>query len=1020
MKTRRNQNIVAGLALAVAAASCTGDAATGPHDGFQDPPELAGPIPAQSLLIGGTATVPLSPWFTYPHGADLRYSARSSDPAVATVAVVEERAIVSPVAPGAATITVTAANPTGLRAESDFGVVVAGPASAAGTDGVDPVIRFGTVGVATPEGGLIAARFEARPPPTVAIEVAYSIGADADSATIDADETDHDGGSGGTVRFEAGSGSVILPLAIQDDEDIEHTREVLVLSLDEPGDSAGYNLESSTEFVVTIEEGVCDRSPPVRTALMDLAQSERCQDADASHLAAIETLDLRGPPPSSDFAPSVFPTAGSWTEYCRMARGPQAHSTVGRPVATPPSLNFAACARAAGAPAPSLLPARSSAGQTVSEPLDRLRAGDFLELSGLRELWLFDNELTELPAGIFAGLTELHRVILDANRLAELPEGLLAGLPKLEIFAVADNELTELPPDLFADLPRIRNVWLYGNHLTELPPELFHASAGTLEGIFLDGNELEALPADLFADLRRLEYLQLSGNRLANPEPGVFSELDNLKELTLGQNGIAALPSGLFAGLDKLESLVLDGNLLTSLPSDAFAGLGSLRALWAAGNQLTSLPAGLFSGPDNLAFIFLQANELDNLPADVFSDLSGLQFLALNLNKLDNLPPDLFSGLASLRYLYLDDNEISSLSPDLFSGLASLEVMSLDNNRVAEIPEGTFTDLPALQHLGLVSASVTELKPGDFEELSDLKALWLNGGTLRTIRPGAFRGLDKLESLYLHENHMIALDPGAFSGLPALRELWLYNNQLGDVAEGALAGLPELRRLVLWGNRLATLRPGAFAELTELEELYASGNEIASLPPSVFSGLARLSTLFLAENRLAELPDGIFAGLSELTYLHLGHNPGAPFPVRVRMERTDTTELNAPGPAELTLTVAEGAPFAMTIPLAVSGGTLSVDSAVVPVGQSRSAALAVTASPGQGATQVVVGPAPPVPESLAGIVAVAADTLVLFGSSGDVADADPEAAATDASAPLSMRLSGRLLPPQQRWRRQRP
>ena len=206
----------------------------------------------------------------------------------------------------------------------------------------------------------------------------------------------------------------------------------------------------------------------------------------------------------------------------------------------------------------------------------------------------------------------------------------------------------------------------------------------------------------------------------------------------------------------------------------------------------------------------------------------------------------------------------------------------------------------------------------------------------------------------------------------------------------------------MWNNSLTELPPNVFASQNELEQLYLSGNAIAHLPAGIFSNLAELDTLILDDNNLSELPDALFEGLVELDLFSAAENPGAPFSLDVRLERRDTTDLAAPGPARVALLLAEGAPFSMRIPLSVDGGILSVDTAVIEQGRTASAEFTVTMSSGsQSGTRVAAGPAPPVPEWIVGVEVVAADTLVLFTTSGDVSGEGPTdmAAGTEGQAP---------------------
>ena len=89
-------------------------------------PEAVGTIPTATVATGGTASVDVSSYFRDPDGDRLTYAARSSNAAVATVAVSTSRVTISAVAAGTATVTVTARDPGGLMGTQSFGVTVRG------------------------------------------------------------------------------------------------------------------------------------------------------------------------------------------------------------------------------------------------------------------------------------------------------------------------------------------------------------------------------------------------------------------------------------------------------------------------------------------------------------------------------------------------------------------------------------------------------------------------------------------------------------------------------------------------------------------------------------------------------------------------------------------------------------------------------------------------------------------------------------------------------------------------------
>ena len=89
-------------------------------------PVTAGTIPGQTVDSGETVGVDVSSYFSDPDGDPLTYEAVSSDPATAGVAVFGTTVVISGVARGEATITVTASDPDGLIVQSAFPVDVIG------------------------------------------------------------------------------------------------------------------------------------------------------------------------------------------------------------------------------------------------------------------------------------------------------------------------------------------------------------------------------------------------------------------------------------------------------------------------------------------------------------------------------------------------------------------------------------------------------------------------------------------------------------------------------------------------------------------------------------------------------------------------------------------------------------------------------------------------------------------------------------------------------------------------------
>ena len=314
-----------------------------------------------------------------------------------------------------------------------------------------PRVTLVTGARSAPEGGVVTLGLTVDPAPDSAISVRYTLGTDDEPVTADADGSDYTDGGGGAVEIAAGASGAVIEIAINDDDEIESAREVFALTLDTPRGDAGYALGVVASAAVTIEEGVCDRTPQVGNEIVQQVGVGDCVEVEDQHLESIQELAL------------CFPKY-EWLE----------------------------CER-------------------EDDPITALREGDFLGLSNLWHLRLLGNELTELPAGIFSGLSRLEWLRMGDNVLTELPPDVFSGLSRLEWLDLGGNELPELPFGVFSRLSSLGNLWLAGNRLTALAGGVF-SGLSNLWNIGLSGNELTELPAGIFSGLSRLEQLHLGDN----------------------------------------------------------------------------------------------------------------------------------------------------------------------------------------------------------------------------------------------------------------------------------------------------------------------------------------------------------------------------------------------------------------------------------------------------------------------------------------------------------------------------
>ena len=255
--------------------------------------------------------------------------------------------------------------------------------------------------------------------------------------------------------------------------------------------------------------------------------------------------------------------------------------------------------------------------------------------------------------------------------------------------------------------------------------------------------------------------------------------------------------------------------------------------------------------------------------------------------------------------LSADDPNDPNDSGDL-DGLTGLTDLNLRGNNLGDIPAGVFDDLTSLRLLNLANSRVSSLPARVFENLTNLEHLNLSGNTpLGSLEAGVFTGLGSLQILNLSENR-----------------------GLSSLADHLFSDLTELTSLNLSRNpTLTTLSTAVFSGLGDLETLDLNASGLTGLPEGVFDGLSSLTVLDISSNSISgNLPPELFSKLAGLMTLDLSSNPGAPFGIRLVIQRVDGSgamvDALTAGP---TATLQVRSPFAAThrVNLQVDTGILS-------------------------------------------------------------------------------------------------
>lgn len=263
-----------------------------------------------------------------------------------------------------------------------------------------------------------------------------------------------------------------------------------------------------------------------------------------------------------------------------------------------------------------------SASTVLSRALSKAGQSGTLDLSGLN--------LTSVPLDVFR-FTGLRSLFLNDNQLTSIPAE-IERLENLQALHLDDNQLTELPPGL-SKLSRLRELRLDRNCLATLPYNISRLRA--LESLAANSNTITRLPAGL-ARLDRLQSLMLNDNQLEHV-PQEITQLPGLRRLWLSYNRITSLPASI-GSLSGLMKLVLSHNKLSRLPPE-IGSLANLRSLALDGNRVSELPPEIAKLTE-LSSLSVKDNLLTALPPGL-GDLARLRELSLDGNRLTALPREL-------------------------------------------------------------------------------------------------------------------------------------------------------------------------------------------------------------------------------------------------------------------------------------------------------------------------------------------------------------------------------------------
>ena len=339
------------------------------------PPETTNQIAMQFLEVGGSVRIGLSNHFRDPEGGAMTFRAVSDNTATATASVQGSVLTIRGVARGGASVTVTARDSGGLTATQSFRAMVGRAAF------------FATTSASAPEGGTARLTVRLSRASNTSTSLEYVFGRDGDPNTSDANAADYQG-AGGTVAIPAGQTEAVIEITIREDIEIEPAREVFTVTLEVPAEHQNDVALGAATATVTIDEGVCDRTPEVRDALRGAAACSAVSTTDLDRRQSLVLANLGiDALQSKDF------------DYLPGMRNLDINGN----------------------------------------RLQMLPSGLVSGLEDLVTLRLDGNSLTALSSGALADLYGLRQLRLDGNRLQALPDGLFHRVPSLTELQLHDN-----------------------------------------------------------------------------------------------------------------------------------------------------------------------------------------------------------------------------------------------------------------------------------------------------------------------------------------------------------------------------------------------------------------------------------------------------------------------------------------------------------------------------------------------------------------------------------------------------
>ncbi len=684
---------------------------------FAAAPTAVGTIPAQALVIGGSAaTVDVAAYFTDADMDTLTYAATSGDTDVVTVGVSGSTVTLTPAGTGSAAVTVTASDASdsvdqAMAVTVTHGCAASNPtASASGAH----------ANVARDCETLLNLMDDLRGTATLNWAVGSAMGS-WDSVTVDS--------SKGVRRLLLRNKSLtgVVPSALSGLSELTHLNlGVNRLSGTIPKELGGLtNLVSLQLFINQLSGGI----PKELGSLANLThlgistnQLSGTIPTELGNLSNLTSLGLS----RNQLSGSIPKQLGSLANltYLQLDNN-QLTGSIPAELGSLSNLQYL-----------------SLNGNTLSGSIP----SQLGNLSNLQSLYLYDNSLNGSIPSQLGSLSNLHNLWFFNNNLSGQIPSDLGNLSNLQELRLDSNALRgAIPPEL-GSLSNLKHLSLTRNNLSgQIPSQLGNLS--NLERLGLNGNNLSGqIPSDL-GNLSSLQTLDLRHNNLSGQIPSDLGNLSSLQTLDLRHNNLSGQIPSQLGSLSNLVNLYLgDNNLSGQIPSQ-LGNLSNLRDLVLSNNDLSGPIPSQLGNLSNLRQIRLDGNALRGTILPQLGSLTHLVEIDLRQNQLSGAIPAQLGSLTNLRRLYLSQNQLSGAIPAQLGSLSSLRILFLGHNQLSGgIPMelGNLSSLSASQPLGLQCNRLSGAVPTSLASLPAGVQVWLQGNPITTPLDASLTGRVRL------------------------------------------------------------------------------------------------------------------------------------------------------------------------------------------------------------------------------------------------------------------------------------